>query len=119
MKGASGEDLNATAIGTIDGLEAPVIVADIEDDIIVSTTQLSTSNHWTIHPPIGVYPGVGVIVIKHNEIGNYGKLMTIGNEDNYSDPKTWNMSGIDILLPDMSPIMQLMEHQITPPSSPK
>jgi len=119
LKGASGEDLNATAIGTIAGLEAPVIVADIEDDIIVSTTQLSTSNHWTVHPPIGVYPGVGVIVIKHNEIGNYGKLMTIGNEDNYSDPKTWNMSDIDILLPDMSPVMQLMKHQIAPPSSPK
>jgi hypothetical protein len=29
------------------------------------------------------------------------------------------MSDIDILLPDMSPIMQLMEHQSTPPSSPK
>ena len=37
LKGASREDLNASAIGIIAGLEAPVIVANIEDDIIVST----------------------------------------------------------------------------------
>jgi hypothetical protein len=81
LKGASGEDLNASAVGIISGLEAPVIVADIEDDIIVSTIQLANSNYWTIHPPVGVYPGVGVIVLKHNEMGPYGKLMTICNED--------------------------------------
>jgi hypothetical protein len=91
-------------------LEAPVIVANIEDDIIVSTTQLSASNHWTIHPPVGVYPGVGVIVLKHNEIGKYGKLMTIGNEDMYSDPTTWNRFDIDVKIPDLSPIMQLQDH---------
>ncbi|NDB84979.1 MAG: hypothetical protein EB127_20095, partial [Alphaproteobacteria bacterium] len=55
LKGASGEDLNASAIGIIAGLESPVIVADIDDDIIVSTNQLSSSNYWTVHPPIGVY----------------------------------------------------------------
>jgi hypothetical protein len=82
-------------------LEAPVIVANIEDDIIVSTIQLANSNHWTIHPPVGVYPGVGVIVVKHNEMGPYGKLMTIGNEDMYSNPNTWNRYDIDVLLPDI------------------
>jgi hypothetical protein len=99
-------------------LEAPVIVTNIEDDIIVSTIQLASSNHWTIHPPIGVYPGIGVVVIKHNEVGKYGSLMTIGNEDMYSDPNTWNMSDIEVLLPDMSPVMQLVEDRNTRSSSP-
>ena len=56
-------------------------------------------------------------MIKHNEMGKYGKLMTIGNEDMYSDPNTLNMSEIDVLLPDMSPIMQLMEERHNPTSS--
>ena len=86
LKGASGEDLKASAIGTIYDLDSPVIVANIEDDKIVSTTQLAANNYWTIHPPVGLYPGVGVIVFKHNKIGKYGKLITIGNEDMYSDP---------------------------------
>jgi hypothetical protein len=119
LKGASGEDLNASAIGSISGLEAPVIVARIEDDIIVSTVQLSNSNYWTIHPPLGVYPGVGVIVIKHNEVGKYGKLMTIGNEEMYSDPTTWNMSEMELLIPDLSPVMKLMDSGDTTTASPK
>ena len=109
LKGASGEDLKASAVGTIHGLDAPVIVANIEDDVIVSTTQMSASNYWTIHPPIGLFPGVGVIIFKHNEIGKCGKLMTIGNEDMYSDPTTWNRFDIDIKIPDMSPIQQLLD----------
>ena len=55
LKGASGEDLNASAIGVFHGLESPVVVANIEDDIIVSTSQLASSNYWTIHPPAGVF----------------------------------------------------------------
>jgi hypothetical protein len=109
LKGASGEDLKASAIGSILGLDSPVIVANIEDDIIVSTTQLAANSYWTIHPPVGAYPGVGVIVFKHNEIGKYGKLMTIGNEDMYSDPHAWNKFDIDIKIPDMSPITQLID----------
>ena len=50
-------------------------------------------------------------MIKHNEMGKYGMLMTIGNEDMYSDPNTWNKSDIEVLIPDMSPILQLMEKQ--------
>ena len=119
LKGASGEDLKASAIGTITGLEAPVIVASIEDDIIVSTIQLSNSNHWTIHPPLGVYPGIGVIVIKHNDMSKYGQLMTIGNEEMYSDPNTWNMSEMELLLPDLSPIMQLVDNENAKTASPK
>ena len=107
LKGASGEDLHASAIGLISGLEAPVIVAKIEDDIIISTAQMSNSNHWTIHPPTGLFPGVGVVVIKHNDVNNYGSLMTIGNEEMYSNSTEWNRSDIRIKIPDLSPIMQL------------
>jgi hypothetical protein len=35
LAGASGEDLYASAYGTIDGLDSNVIVAEIEDDIIL------------------------------------------------------------------------------------
>jgi hypothetical protein len=109
LKGASGEDRNASAIGVIHGLEAPVVVANIEDDIIVSTSQLASSIYWTIHPPAGVFPDVGVIIFEHNEVGSHGKLMTIGNNEMYSDPTTWNRYDIDIKIPDLSPILQLID----------
>jgi hypothetical protein len=66
LAGASGEDLGATAYGSIDGLDSDVVVAKIEDDIIISTIQQCKAQIWTVHPPTGLIPGVGVIVFEHN-----------------------------------------------------
>jgi hypothetical protein len=108
LKGASGEDLKARAVGLIEGLDAPVIVANIEDDVIVSTSKLNDSQHWVIHPPTGLFEDVGVIVIKHNPNGNTGQLMTIGDSEMYSDTSTWNKYDVQVPIPDLSSIKTLL-----------
>ena len=51
LMGASGEDLHATAKGTISELQEHVMVAEIDDDLIISTSKLAREQFWKVHPP--------------------------------------------------------------------
>jgi hypothetical protein len=45
--------------------------------------------------------------------------MVIADEENYSDPAQWSKSGIQIGIPDISPIEELFDHSSKNPRSPK
>ena len=76
---ASGEDLHSSALGRIDGLQAQVVVADIDDDLIISTSKLAQEQMWVVHPPKGLIPGVGVVVFRHSDDGQAGQVVMVGD----------------------------------------
>jgi hypothetical protein len=60
---------------------------------------LSKAQHWTVHPPAGLIPGVGVVVFEHNPTGTAGKIIMIGDNDMYTNPQTWNKHNITVDIP--------------------
>ena len=111
LAGASGEDLGATAYGIIEGLESEVVVAKIEDDIIISTIQQSKAQLWTVHPPTGLIPGVGVIVFEHNPVGTSGKIIMVGDEEMYTNPKDWNKLNVTVDIPEWATLGSALNYK--------
>ena len=100
LMGASGEDLHATAKGTISGLQEHVMVAEIDDDLIISTSKLAREQFWTVHPPNGLIPGVGVSVFRHSDDDQAGRIVMLGDNNMYTTPSDWSKYNVSVDIPD-------------------
>lgn len=103
LAGASGEDLGATAIGYINGLDSQVVVAKVQDDILISTSQLNLSGYWVFHMPHGLIPGVGALVID-----GHGRIIMVADEEMYTNPQDWYKYNVTVDLPKWGSLLQYL-----------
>ena len=88
------------AARTINGLQEHVMVADIDDDLIISTSKLAREQFWTVHPPKGLIPGVGVVVFRHSDDDQAGRIVMVGDNNMYTTPSDWSKYNVSVDIPD-------------------